>query len=126
VTVGVNRQLNATPPSRFVRAVMLTQFSLKPAGAAQAVDLGNHILMSLDIPKGISREKSDKQTLYDCTMWVVIKDLKRRVYYFRSYDNQVFRAVHLDKLDLKQGSKVVSMPLETPPAAITDTSNMLR
>ncbi|BEQ15631.1 choloylglycine hydrolase [Desulfoferula mesophila] len=117
---------DVTPPSRFVRAVLMTQFSLKPADASQAVNLANHILMSLDIPKGLSREKSEKQTLYDRTMWVVIKDLKRRVYYYRSYDNQVLRAVHLGKLDLKPGAKVVSMPLETPPAAIADTSDMLR
>jgi len=116
---------DATPPSRFIRTVMLTQYSLQPKDAGEAVNLADHILMTLDIPKGISREKSDKDTLYDCTMWVVIKDLKRRVYYFRSYDNPVLQAVHLDRLNLSPGAKQVSIPLETP-GRITDTTDKLR
>jgi choloylglycine hydrolase len=116
---------DATPPSRFVRSVMFTQYSAQPKDAGAAVNLAQHILMSLDIPKGISREKTDKQTLYDCTMWVVIKDLKNRVYYFRSYDNLSLRAVRLDRLNLSAGAKVVSMPLETP-GEIKDVSDQLR
>lgn len=116
---------DATPPSRFVRTVMATQYSLPPADAGQAVNLANHILMSLDIPTGISREKSDSETLYDRTMWAVIKDLKHRVYYFRSYDNLHLRAVHLDRLNLSPGAKQVSIPLETP-GTIQDVTQKLR
>ena len=116
---------DATPPSRFVKTVMSTQYSQQPKDAGEAVNLANHILMSLDIPKGISREKTDKGTLYDCTMWVVIKDLKHRVYYFRSYDNLHLRSVHLDRLNLSVGAKVVSMPLEAP-GKIQDVSGQMR
>ncbi|MCB2192006.1 MAG: choloylglycine hydrolase family protein [Deltaproteobacteria bacterium] len=116
---------DATPPSRFVRTVMATQYCLQPCDAGEAVNLANHILMSLDIPKGISREKTDKEILYDRTMWVVIKDLKHRVYYFRSYDNTVLRAVHLDRLNLSAGAKQASIPLETP-GEIKDVTQQLR
>lgn len=116
---------DATPPSRFVKTVMSTQYSQQPKDAGEAVNLANHILMSLDIPKGISREKTDKGTLYDCTMWVVIKDLKHRVYYFRSYDNLHLRSVHLDRLNLSVGAKVVSIPLESP-GKIQDVSGQMR
>ncbi|MBU1157211.1 MAG: choloylglycine hydrolase family protein [Proteobacteria bacterium] len=116
---------DATPPSRFIRAVMFTQFSLQPKDAGEAVNLADHILMTLDIPKGISREKSGKDTLYDRTMWVVIKDLKRRVYYFRSYGNPVLQAVHLDRLNLSPGAKQVFIPLENP-GRILDVTDKLR
>lgn len=116
---------DATPPSRFIKTVMFTQYSLRPKDAGEAVNLANHILMSLDIPKGISREKSGNDPLYDRTMWVVIKDLKRRVYYFRSYDNPALRAVHLDRLNLSPGAKQVFIPLETP-GRIMDVTDKLQ
>ena len=114
-----------TPPSRFVKTALLTQYSFPAKDAAQAVILAEHILMSLDIPRGAVREQSDKGVLSDTTMWAVIKDQKNLVYYFRSYDNTTLRAVRLDKLNLKAGAKVVSMPLETPPA-IQEMSGQLR
>lgn len=91
-----------TPPSRFVKMATLLRFAAPAANAAEGVNLCEHLLNSVDIPLGEVREKG-KET-GDYTQWVVVKDLKNKVFYFRSYKDLCLKMIDLKKLDLDKGS----------------------
>lgn len=92
-----------TPPSRFVRAVALSQAAARFAGKEYptdhdgAVNLAWNIIANINIPIGaaVSTEHPDE---LDYTQWVSVCDLGRRRYYFRDYDNLDIRFVDLNKL----------------------------
>lgn len=90
---------DATPPSRFVRAVALTQSAVKPENGEEAVKTAFHIINNFDIPKGFAREVKDGNTYYDYTSWLTIADLSQKQYYYRGYDNVKFHRVSLDNID---------------------------
>lgn len=90
---------DATPPSRFVRAVALSQSAVKPENAQEATKTAFHIVNNFDIPKGFARQEQNGETFYDYTSWLTISDLSRKVYYYRGYDNFKFYSVALDKVD---------------------------
>lgn len=88
-----------TPPSRFIKAVALTQAAVKAENGKDAVNQTFHILNNFDIPKGLAREVKEGQTYYDYTSWLTMADLSQKVYYYRGYDNVKFYAVPLTKVD---------------------------
>jgi choloylglycine hydrolase len=90
---------DATPPSRFIRAVALTQSAVKSQNAEDATKTAFHIVNNFDIPKGFARQELNGQTFYDYTSWLTVSDLKQKIYYYRGYDNFKFYGVHLDKVD---------------------------
>lgn len=96
---------DATPPSRFVRAVAFTQSAVKAENAEEATKNAFHIINNFDIPKGFARETKDGQTFYDYTSWLTIADLAQKIYYYRGYDNFKFYGVDLTKLDFS-GSEI--------------------
>lgn len=114
-----------TPPSRFVRAAFFTHFADQPKTADEAVLLAQHILNTVDIPYGEAKGETPEGVEKDYTMWTVIKDLKNKVLYFRTYENLSLRAVDLKKLDLSPGSAVKSIRLCSEEKGITDVSDKL-
>lgn len=92
-----------TPPSRFVRAVALSQAAAcfggdeYPTDHDGAVNLAWNLIANINIPIGaaVSTEHPDE---LDYTQWVSVCDLGRRRYYFRDYYNQDIRFVDLMKL----------------------------
>ncbi len=90
---------DATPPSRFIRAVALSQSAVKAENAEQATLGAFHIINNFDIPKGFAREVKDGNTYYDYTSWLTISDLSQKIYYYRGYDNIKFYQVPLQKVD---------------------------
>lgn len=91
-----------TPPSRFVKTVTSLRFAHPAENAAEAVNLCEHLLNSLDIILGEVREK--EQTMGDYTQWIVIRDTKNKVFYFRTYRELTLKMVDLKKLDFNKGS----------------------
>ena len=92
-----------TPPSRFVRAVAFSQSVLPSKTGEEAVLQAFHILNNFDIPKGAARdEKKDEHgnILADYTTWTSANDLKRKRFYFRTYDDSQIRMVDLTKMNL--------------------------
>jgi choloylglycine hydrolase len=100
-----------TPPSRFVRTVAILGFALPVKTAPEGVNLAEHVLNAVDIPKGDIRETVNGKDYCDYTQWIVIKDMTNRVFYFRSYDNLTLRSVDLKKLDFKAGAKSSNIPI---------------
>lgn len=99
-----------TPASRFVRTFTLLRFAKPTQNAADGVNLAEHLLNAVDIPLGEVREKG--KDAGDYTQWVVIKDLKNKVFYFRSYKDLSLKRIDMKKLDF-QSSKNRSLPLDT-------------
>ena len=88
-----------TPPSRFVRAVALSQATLPGATGAESVRNAFHILDSFDIPRGVVRPDEATHEPFECTQWTSACDLKARKYYFHTYGNRRVRAVSLAQFD---------------------------
>ncbi len=102
-----------TPPSRFVRAVAFSQSLLPSKTGEDAVLQAFHVLNNFDIPKGAAREeKKDEHgnILADYTTWTSANDLKRKRFYFRTYDNSRIRMVDLMKMNM-QAKEIVRIPM---------------
>lgn len=101
-----------TPPSRFIRTTALVTAASKPANQRDAINLGNHILSSIDIPFGVVEDSTHKKPIYDYTQWTVIKDLTNRKFYFRTYHNMTLRLIDLTKLNFAPEAKAKTLKME--------------
>jgi len=88
-----------TPPSRFVRAALFSQWAAKPKDALDAVRLGFHVLNTFDIFEGIVR--SDKGET-EITQWTVVHDLTNLKTYFRGYGSLQVQSVDLKRIDFSK------------------------
>lgn len=108
-----------TPPSRFIKTFTYLRFATSPANASEAINLSQHLLNTLDIPLGTVREKG-KET-GDYTQWTVIKDLKNKVFYFRSYKDLNLKMIDMKKLNFETvTSKTIPIDLNKGVIDVTD------
>ena len=115
-----------TPPSRFVRVVKFVHSVPPVKNESEAVNLAEHILNTVDIPWGtIKTNEFPLINAYDYTQWVLIKDLKNKVLYFRSYRDLTLKKVDLKKLDLKRGAATKTTPIESKSGTIVDVTEKL-
>lgn len=106
-----------TPPSRFVRALGYSISAERKPSGIESVRLAEHVLNNFDIPRGWIREGTDKATeQLEYTQWSAIADLKNRVYYVKTYDDQVLRSIDLMSFDL-DAKQTVTAPLKPAAAA---------
>ncbi len=109
---------DGTPPSRFVRALGLTMSVAPVSSGPESVRLAEHIANNFDIPKGWVREKpADDQSL-EYTQWTTVADIDNRMFYVKTYEDQVLRGIDLNAFDL-DAKEIVSAELKpeiTPPA----------
>ncbi len=85
-----------------------------PKTGEDAVLQAFHLLNNFDIPKGAAREeKKDEHgnILADYTTWTSAKDLKRKRFYFRTYDKSQIRMVDLMKINL-DSKDIVAIPMK--------------
>lgn len=82
-----------TPPSRFVRAVWFTQSAPKLHSELDAINHAFHILNNFDIPKGAI---VDKHGVSDYTTWTSAIDMKNKIFYYKTYENQHVQKATLD------------------------------
>lgn len=109
-----------SPPSRFVKTVSLLRFAKEAANSAEAVILAEHLLNAVDIPLGDVRDPG-KDT-GDYTQWIVIKDMTKKVFYFRSYNDLVLKMVDMKKLNFDRESKnTLPVDMKKGYADVTDT-----
>jgi choloylglycine hydrolase len=99
-----------TPPSRFVRAVALSQDALRGQTGPDSVRNAFHILDSFDIPRGVVRPAEGEREPFEYTQWTSASDLKNRTYYFHTYDNRRIRSVELAKFNL-DAERPVTIPI---------------
>lgn len=116
-----------TPPSRFVRIALAKDAALEPTNVQEAVNLSEHLLNIVDIPKGVIRENpAPFVTIYGYAQWVVIKDMTNRMLYFKTYDNTAWKTIDLKKFDLKPGSAKKYLSIDAAKTGIPDVSDMLK
>lgn len=116
-----------TPPSRFIRLAICKDAALEPKNAEEAVNLSEHLLNIVDIPKGAIKESpAPLVKMYGYAQWVIIKDLTNKVLYFKTYDNTAWKSVDLKKFDLKAGAARKSISIDAVQSGIADVSEQLK
>ncbi len=90
-----------TPPARFVRIAFLKFFASPAKSEKENVNLAWHLLNTVDIPYGVIR--ADNGQVGDYTQWSIVKDLKNKMLYYRTYDNLVGGFVDLNEM-ISKGS----------------------
>jgi choloylglycine hydrolase len=104
-----------TPPSRFVRAALFSQWALPMPTAEEAVRLGFHVLNTFNIFEGAVRDAAPKKSPFgelgvDKTEWAVVYDKTNLKAYFRTYKSLRIQMVDLKKLDFsKAGMKMIAL-----------------
>jgi choloylglycine hydrolase len=91
---------DATPSSRFVRAVALTQAAPPVDTAEEAVQQAFHILAACEIPRRVGRSCNAERTDCDYTQYTSAVDTTTRCLYFHTYGNRRVRMVDLMKMKL--------------------------
>jgi len=134
---------SSTPPDRFVRAAMMSNYIYQPKDASEAVNVATHILNTVDIPMGTSREyvdSTDHKQESDYTQWVAISDTKNLKYYIRRYESPLmylvdFKSILTDyssnleelnnlKIDFPENDLAIKLP-KKPEIAYSDKSEHL-
>ncbi len=116
-----------TPPSRFVKIALCVDAANQAKDSAGAVNLAEHLLNTVDIPKGTIKENSSPAVKMEgFAQWVVIKDLTNLVLYYKTYDNTVWKKVDLKKFDLNPGSPQKSLAIDEKPQGAIDVSGELK
>ncbi|MCP4954187.1 MAG: choloylglycine hydrolase family protein [Photobacterium aquimaris] len=108
-----------TPPSRFVRAVALSQSVALPGASSspetdeEGVNMAWNLIDNIAIPIGAARspdKELGKDEQDDYTQWVSVSDLTNLKYYYRTYNNQNIRVVDVEQL-IKNESDIVEIPM---------------
>jgi choloylglycine hydrolase len=100
-----------TPPSRFVRAFVLSQSAKPGEDGPAAVRQAFHVLDSFDIPEGTVRGTHGDETPFELTQWTTASDTKNRVFYFHTLNNRRVRCLELAKANF-DNTLIVQLPLE--------------
>jgi choloylglycine hydrolase len=143
---------SSTPLDRFVRASMMANFSFpvyqltdeedilaanldsmqyrKEAlsrdirvGKEDATTLAFHILNTVDIPQGTSRD-STGNLVHDYTQWATVSDLVNKKYSVRMYESPQIFSLDLNKLDFKKLEKEAPYKLDIGDKSIDITNKV--
>lgn len=104
-----------TPPSRFVRAAILSHAADPGATFDKTIETAFHILNTFDIPRGIIRDAPNVPLEY--TQWIVVKDLSHRSISFRSYDDWTIRRIDAGLLQGLTAPAIKNLDLKAAPVA---------
>ncbi|MEI6092544.1 MAG: choloylglycine hydrolase family protein [bacterium] len=116
-----------TPPSRFVKVAYALDASTPAKNSIEAVNLAEHIMNMVDIPKGVIKEKVNPVIhVYGYAQWSIIKDLKNKIMYFRTYDNVGLKKIEMSKLNMAEGAKKKSFAIEKQFANAIDVTEQVQ
>lgn len=115
-----------SPPSRFVKMAVLTNVALPVDKADSLLNLAQHLINNVDIPRGLAREPESGKYIDETTQWTVFKDLTHQVFYYRTYDNLNLRSVSLAKVDLSEKAQRLKMPIESTQEMRDSTDDFLK
>ncbi len=121
---------DGSPPSRFVKIATMLRFIDTPSNALNTLNLANHVMNGVDIPRGIMLEPNSRDPYTGkkgsgTTEWVTFKDLAHKIVYFRTYNALQIRAIDLNKIDFSKKSPRLSMPIEDKQEIINVTNQFL-
>jgi len=101
-----------TSPSRFVRTVYNKHFSVKTDDTPTTLNLLQHLLDSVTIPKGV-KLKADGNS--DYTQYRAYANLTERSYFMEPYDNLELQGVKMTDEMLNDWDTPVEYPLDHQP-----------
>jgi len=116
---------DASPPSRFVKTAFMVNNVFQVAGAAELVNLAQHIINNVDLPAGYVRSVENGVTSTDTTQWVVFKDITHKVFYYRTYEDMTLRSINMKDIDFSENAPRLKMPLLMSPHKINMTDKFL-
>lgn len=116
-----------TPASRFVRLALCVDQALPVENAEEAVNLAQHILNTVDIPKGLIKENPEPFIALDgYAQWIVIKDITNKVLYYKTYENTVLKKVDLKSFDLGSKAAARSLSIDDKKQGVADVTGQLK
>ncbi|MEI6832029.1 MAG: choloylglycine hydrolase family protein [Candidatus Omnitrophota bacterium] len=116
-----------TPASRFVRVAYSLDAALPVNDAVEAVNLAEHLLNIVDIPKGAIKENPAPFVMMEgYAQWVVIKDLTNLILYYKTYENTAWKKVDLRKFSLEPGAPQKSIAIDDKQQKIIDVTGELK
>ena len=116
-----------TPPSRFVRVAFSLDAALPVKDVFEAVNLAEHLLNIVDIPKGAIKENPAPFVMMEgYAQWVVIKDLTNLILYYKTYENTAWKKVDLKKFSLEPGAPQKSIAIDDKQQKVIDVTGELK
>lgn len=100
---------DVTPPSRFVRATVLSEVVTTAADPRDAINQAFHSLDVVSVPRHLAASG-------DYTQWYVARDHDNCVYYVRSYDGWTTDAHDLNALGVAAPGARSALPIPAAPA----------
>lgn len=102
-----------TSPSRFVRAVVFSQYSRKTTGAYDTVKELFRILDSFNVGPHLAEgsEGNSGDQMPSATQWTIANDTANLVIYYHTMYNRRVRKIDLKQIDFINGEKAI-MPLD--------------
>ena len=97
---------DVTPPSRFVRAVVLSEVTTSASDARAAVNQAFHSLDLVSVPRHVVAAG-------DYTQWSVVRDHDNLILYVRSYDGWTTDTHDLRALGVDKPGVPATLPLPT-------------
>jgi len=91
-----------TNASRFVKISALKFFSKPPKDADEAINLGIHLINTVDIPYGPQLWIIGQTGLVQFTPWHSFFDHRNLCFYYRTYENPNLRRIDLKELDFRE------------------------
>ena len=102
-----------TPPSRFVRAAFLQNYSIPQDTSYNAAMQAFHILNNFDVPLGTEYPVGRAPVnMPSATQWTIATDMHDRIVYYNTMYNRTLRSIDLNGIDFAN-IKFQSYPLDT-------------
>jgi choloylglycine hydrolase len=103
-----------SPPSRFVRAVALTNSVLPLTTSQQTVEEAFRILNNFDIPLGSTASHADlpEDEMQGSTQWVSVMELTNLKYYYHTMFNSRIRMIDMNDINFNSGNDIRYYPLD--------------
>lgn len=89
-----------TPPSRFVRAALLSNYSIPQKTGYESAMKAFHILNNLDVPLGVEFDSGRAtNNMPSATQWTIATDLGNKVIYYHTMYNRTIRSIDMKEID---------------------------
>ncbi len=100
-----------TNASRFIKISTLRFFAVPPKDADEAINLGIHLINTVDIPYGPQLWIIGQTARVQFTPWHSFFDHRNLRFYYRTSENPNLRLINLQELNFQEGTPVKTMEL---------------
>ena len=89
-----------TPPSRFIRAALLSNYSVPQKTGYDSAMKAFHILNNLDVPLGVEFDAGHAtNNMPSATQWTIATDLGNKIIYYHTMYNRTIRSIDMKDID---------------------------